>query len=95
MKSPRLIALLYLVLLAGCGVWAGALFLDARAEYDQLCQINASSAAKLAAAEARFREQEVILERLRTDPEFVATTIRRQLAYGKPGEVTFRFDWRN
>lgn len=90
--SHRLIVLLYLVLLTGCGIWAGALFLEARAEYGQLRQIQATSEAKLAAAEARFREQEIILERLRTDPDFVARAIRLQLGYGKKGEMIFRFD---
>ena len=70
--SHRLIVLLYLVLLTGCGIWAGALFIEARAEYGQLKQIQAASEAKLAAAEARFHEQERIVERLRSDPAFVA-----------------------
>jgi cell division protein FtsB len=90
--SQRLIVLLYIVLLAGCGVWAGALLLEARAEYQQLKKIQATQEAKLAAAEARLREQETILERLRTDPDFVAKTIRLHLGYGKPGEAIFRFD---
>ncbi|MEO6244306.1 MAG: septum formation initiator family protein [Opitutaceae bacterium] len=88
----RLIVLLYLVLLAGCGIWAGALLLEARAEYQQLKKIQATSEAKLAAAEARLREQETILERLRSDPAFVAKMIRLNLGYGKPDEAIFRFD---
>lgn len=90
--SHRLIVLLYLVLLTGFGIWAGALFLEARAQHGQLKQLQAASEAKLAAAEARFREQERILERLRTDPDFVEKAIRTQLGYGKRGELTFRFD---
>lgn len=88
----RLIVLLYFVLLTGCGIWAGALLLEARAEYGQLKQIQAASEAKLAAAETRLREQEIILERLRTDPAFVEKTLRETLAYGKREEMIFRFD---
>ena len=58
--SQRLIVLLYLVLLTGCGIWAGVLLLEARAEYGQLKLVQAASLAKLAAAEARLREQETI-----------------------------------
>lgn len=92
MTSRRLIILLYCVLLIGGGIWAGAVLLDARAEYDQLRQVQAASEAKLAAAEARLREQERILERLRKDPAFVEKVIRKELGYAKPGEVIFRFD---
>lgn len=90
--SHRLIVLLYFVLLTGCGIWAGALFLEARAQHGQLKQLQAASEAKLAAAEARFREQERILERLRSDPSFVEKVIREQLAYKKPAELIYRFD---
>jgi len=90
--SRRLILLLYFVLLIGGGVWAGAMLLEARAEYEQLKQVQAASEAKLAAAEARLREQEKILQRLRTDPAYVEKVIRKQLGYARPGEVIFRFD---
>jgi cell division protein FtsB len=90
--SRRLIVLLYFVLLIGGGVWAGAMLLEARAEYVQLKQVQAASEAKLAAAEARLREQERILQRLRTDPTYVEKVIRKQLGYARPGEVIFRFD---
>ncbi len=92
MNPRRLIILLYCVLLVGGGIWAGAVLLDARAEYDQLRQVQAASEAKLAVAEARLREQERILERLRRDPAFVEKVIRKELGYAKPGEVIFRFD---
>ena len=92
MTPRRLILLLYIVLLAGFGVWAGAMFLEARAEYQQLRQVQASGEARLAAAEARFKEQEVFLQRLRSDPKFVERVIRLQLGYGKHDEVIIRFD---
>lgn len=92
MTSRRLIVLAYIVLLSGFGVWAGAMFLEARAEYQQLRQVQAAGEARLAAAEARFKEQETFLKRLRTDPYFADKIIREQLGYGKRGEVIIRFD---
>jgi cell division protein FtsB len=88
----RLIVLIYIVLLAGFGVWAGAMFLETRAEYQQLRQVQAAGEARLAAAEARFKEQEIFLHRLRTDPKFAERVIRDQLGYGKAGEIILRFD---
>lgn len=92
MTSRRLIVLAYIVLLSGFGVWAGAMFLEARAEYQQLRQVQAAGEARLAAAEARFKEQETFLKRLRTDPYFADKIIREQLGYGRRGEVIIRFD---
>jgi cell division protein DivIC len=90
--SPRIIVLLYVVLLTAFGVGAGALFLEARAEFDKLKQDEAAAVAKLSAARARLQEQQKILERLRTDPVYVEKVIRTQLGYARPDEVVFRFD---
>jgi cell division protein FtsB len=90
--SRRYIVLLYFVLLTGFGTWAGAMLLEARAEYEQLKKVQAAAEAKLGAAELRLREQETILERLRTDPAFVSRAIRTQLGYAKKGEVVFSFE---
>jgi cell division protein DivIC len=94
LNSRRLIVLLYVVLLTGFGVGAGALLIEARAEYDKLKQDQAASAAQLAAARTRLKEQQRILERLHTDPVFVEKVVRTKLGYARPGvgEVIFRFD---
>ena len=94
MNSRRFIFLLYIVLLTAFGVGAGALFIEARAEYAKLKQDQAASEAKLAAARMRLQDQQRILERLRTDPVFVEKVIRKELGYARPGgnEVIFRFD---
>ena len=92
MNSRRLIALLYVVLLTTFGVGAGALLLEARAEYGKLKQDQAASTAKLAAARTRLQEQQRNLERLHTDPIYVEKVIRKELGYARPGEVIFRFD---
>lgn len=92
MNSRRFIVTLYALLFAGMGVGAGALFLDARAEYLQLKQAEADGKRRLADAQARLAEQERILQRLRTDPEFVEKVIRQRLGYAKPDEYIYRFE---
>ena len=92
MNSRRLIVLLYVVLLTGFVVGAGALLIEAQREYGKLKKDQAASAAKLAAARMRLQEQQRILERLRSDPVFVEKVIRTELGYARPGEVIFRFD---
>ena len=91
-NSRRLIIFIYVLLLSGLGVGAGVLFLEARAEHQQLKQTEAIGRQRLAEAESRLRNQERILERLRTDREFVEKVIRARLSYARPGEVVFRFE---
>jgi cell division protein FtsB len=79
------------VLLTGIGIGAGALFLEARAEYAKLKADQAAAEAKLAAARARLQEQQRILERLKTDPVYVEKVIRK-IGYTRPGELIFDFD---
>ena len=92
MNPGRFITTLYVVLLSGLAVGAGVLLLDARTQYRQLKQIESTRRVELADAESRLREQERILERLRSDPEFVEKVIRKRLSYARPGEVIFRFE---
>ncbi len=88
----RLVIPLYVLAMALLALGAGAWFVDARAEYRQLKQTEAAIRLKLAAAEQRLLEQERILQRLRNDPGFVESAIRRRLSQAKPGEVVFRFE---
>lgn len=92
MKLRRLIITLYVLLFAGLGVGAGALFIETRAEYNQLKLAEADAKRRLAEAQVRLAEQEKILQRLRTDPEFVEKVIRSRLGYAKPGEYIFRYE---
>jgi cell division protein DivIC len=91
-NSQRLIFILYAVLLSGLGVGGGMLFLEARAQHRQLKYTEALTRQRLAQAENRLREQERILERLRTDRDFVEKVIRTRLSYARPGETIFRFE---
>ena len=91
-NSRRLIVTLYALLFAGLGVGAGAFFIDAREEYHQLKQAETDAQRRLAEAQTRLAEQEKILQRLQSDPEFVEKVIRQRLGYAKPGEYIFRYE---
>ena len=80
------------MLFVGVGVASGVFFWQAREEYTQLKLQEAASRRRLAETEAKLKEQERIIERLRTDPAFVEKVIRRRLHYAKPDEFIFRFD---
>lgn len=80
--------LLFLTLAAGSGIF----FWQTRQEYTTLRRTEAESRRRLAEAQEKLREQERILERLRTDPAYVERVIRRRLGYAKPDELIFRFE---
>ena len=75
----------------GFGLTACFLFVDARAEYNRLRQIEALNRQRLADAQVRLQEQERILERLRTDPAYVEKVIFRRWGYAKPDQIIFDF----
>ena len=88
----RFIAAIYVVLFVGVVAASGVYFWQTREEYKQLKQQEAASQRRLAETEARLREQEKIIERLRNDPAYVEKVIRRRLQYAKPDEFVFRFE---
>ena len=92
MTLRRLTLILYLALFAGISAAAAMFFLDARKEYEKLSAIQAEDRQRLNLAEKRLREQEIVLQRLRTDPAYVEKVIRRRLGYVKPDEFIFRFE---
>jgi cell division protein DivIC len=89
-NSQRIIASLYVILFVGFGFGAGALLLDARAEYQQLKQAEAVNQRRLAEAQKRLQAQEKILDRLRHDPDYVEKVLRSR-GYARPGDVIFRY----
>jgi cell division protein DivIC len=91
-KFRRVILSLYVLLFAGLGVAGMVLFKDAHDEFTQLRQVEASNRRRLAEAQERLRSQEKVLQRLRTDPEYVDRVIRMKLGYAKPDEYIFRFE---
>lgn len=92
MNPRRLIIILYVIVLAAFAIGGGAVLLDARAQYRQLKQVEAIDRQRLVQAQQRLHEQEVILQRLKSDPAFVERAIRERLKYAKPGEEIYRFD---
>jgi hypothetical protein len=86
----RVITSLYFVLFIGLGLTAGFLFHEALGEFNRLKQIETLSRQRLAEKQAQLAEQEKILERLRTDPAFVAKILRER-GYAKPDDVIFDF----
>jgi cell division protein FtsB len=87
----RVVISLYFALFLGVAVTSGIFFWRAQQEYNRLRVIEAESRRKLVEAELRLREQEKILDRLRTDPTYVEKIIRQRLGYAQPGEFIFRF----
>ena len=92
MSLRRIIVTVYLLLFLAVGAASGLYFWEAREEYNRLRQQEATSRRRLAEAEAKLREQEKILERLRSDPVYVEKVIRRRLGYARPEEFIFRFE---
>ena len=90
--ARRIIIWIYAGLFIGVGLLSGAFFFQTYQEYAQLQRIEAESRQRLALAEQRLRDQERVLERLRTDPNYVEKVIRRQLHYAKPSELIFEFE---
>lgn len=88
----RVIISVYLLLFLAVGAASGLYFWDAREEYNRLRQQEEMSRRRLAEAEAKLRDQEKILERLRHDPVYVEKVIRRRLGYARPEEFIFRFE---
>ena len=91
MNLRRIILIVYVIVLPAFSVAAGAVLLDARAQYRQLRETEQVNRERLAQAQAQLREQQVMLQRLKTDPEFVERAIRQRLRYAKPGESIYRF----
>ena len=92
MNARRLIVWFYALLFVGMGLLSGVFFFRTYQEYAQFERLEAESRQRLAQAQQRLKEQERVLERLRTDPDYVAKVIRQQLRYAKPSELIFRFE---
>lgn len=92
MNYRQVILGLYLLVFAGLGIAGGYLFLDARSEYTRLLQVEASNRQRLTEAQERLKNQERVLDRLRNDPAYVDSVIRKKLGYAKPEEFIYRFE---
>jgi len=91
--NPRRIFIaLFILLLAGLTVAVAAFFYQTREEYVRLRTMNRENHRRLDEAQAQLQKQELILQRLRTDPAYVERVIRAKLGYSKPDEMIFRFE---
>jgi cell division protein FtsB len=88
----KVIVSLYLLLIAGLGVTGVVLFKDANDEFSQLKQVEAADRRRIAEARQRLEDETRVLQRLRSDPEYVDRVIRMKLGYSKPDEYVFRFE---
>jgi cell division protein DivIC len=88
----QVIVSLYILLIAGLGVTGAVLFKDANDEFSQLKQVEAANRRRLAGQQQRLDDQVKVLQRLRSDPEYVDRVIRMKLGYSKPDEDIFRFE---
>jgi len=87
----RLLLCLYLAVFAGVSIAAWLYFDDAQKEYQHLRAVEAQNRLRLDEAERELQREEVILQRLRTDPAYVEQQIRRRLGYARPDDVIFKF----
>lgn len=92
MNLRRLLLCLYLAVFAGVSIAAWVYFDDAQKEYAHLKATEARNRMRLEAAERELRQENIILQRLRTDPAYVEQQIRRRLGYAKPDEGIFKFE---
>jgi cell division protein DivIC len=67
----RFIVVLYLLLFVCVAAASTTFFLQTRAEYLQLREVERVTTERLALAETRLKEQEEMLRRLREDPSYV------------------------
>lgn len=88
----RFIVMLYLLLFVSAAVASTAFFLQTRAEYLQLKEVQRVTAGRLAVATTKLHEQEETLRRLREDPAYIEMVIRRRLGYARADELIFRFE---
>lgn len=92
MNLSRFINAFFAVVFAGIALWAASFFVTMHRELKALQAQEAANQQRLAAAEAKLREQEKYLERLRRDPALVERIIREKLGYAKSDEFVFRFE---
>lgn len=92
MNWSKAINAVYAALFLVVAVWAGLFFLQMHRELTALRGQESDNRRRLAAAEARLKEQQEYLARLQQDPELVERVIRRKLGYARPEEFVFRFE---
>lgn len=91
MSLGRFLAMLYAVVFLALGAFAGISLTQTYQELANLRTQSSETQQRLQVAEQELKEQERMLAQLRSDPQYVESTIRRKLGYAKQGETVFRF----
>lgn len=91
MNSRRFVISLYAVVFVGLGLCAGAVLIDSRAEFAQQKRREVELRRVRLAKEAQLRENERILQRLDSDPQYVERVLRKRLNWAEPGETVYTF----
>lgn len=92
MNLGKIINGIAVVLFTGITLWAVTFFVEMHRELKALQAQESANQRRLAEAEAKLKEQEKYLDRLRNDPALVERLIRQKLAYAKSDEFIFRFE---
>lgn len=91
MSLGRFLATVYTVVFLALSAFAGISFAQTYQELKNVRTQETETRQRLQVAEQDLREQERMLEQLRSDPLYVESMIRRKLGYAKQGETVFRF----
>ncbi len=88
----RLVTIVMALVFVAMAAGSTTVFFQTKAEYEQRQQTERLVKERLRIAQDRLKEQEEMLQRLRSDPDYVSLVIRRRLGYAKPEELVFRFE---
>ncbi len=92
MNYSKLAQGLFAALFTAITLWAVVFFVQMHRDLKVLRAQQAANQSQLAAAEAKLKQQEKYLDRLRHDPVLVEQLIRQKLGYAKGEEFIFRFE---
>lgn len=91
-KLEKYILFFFCGLFMAAGLCLVVLFGQTYREYTNIKSREVQYEEKLAEMEAKLKEKEETLHRLRHDPVFIERVIRERLGYAKPDELVFRFE---
>lgn len=91
-KTEKYVLFFCCGLFLAAGVFFTVLFGQTYREYTNIKSRELHYQEKVAELEAKLKEKEETLHRLRNDPVFIERVIRQRLGYAKADELVFRFE---